>query len=195
MKTAKAKCCKRTHAQSILDGLGGHVKGISKNHGGSGCYCKDHLLTVDAETVSGRLPVWAKDGKATSVRVEVSGLTAEQAAGLKLDGWKIEAGYKASRLFLSSQGLDKAITSLPNQTEIRYLISGASETEVKGKADHRTYAKFAFAWVKDLRDCGAPSLKGWSEDDGFCLASYAIRTGRNLGIAEMMHPKMEGEEG
>jgi hypothetical protein len=177
----------------VIAGLGGLVKGTTKNGGGYGFVCREHLTSHDMETVSGRSPVWAEDGHASSVRVIVSGLNAEQAAGLKLDGWKIEAGYTASRLFLSSQGLDKAITSLPNKLNICYHIIGASDTEVKGKADHRTYAKFAFEWVKDLRDCGAPSLKGWSEEDGYALMRYAVNTGRNLGIAQMMHPNTEEE--
>ena len=192
MKTANAKCCGRTNAESLMAGLGGHVKGTTSQKGYV-FICKDHLLTTDMEKTSGRAPVWADGGKATSVRVTVSGLSAEQAAGLKYDGWKIEEGYKASRLFLSSQGLDKAITSLPNALDICYHITGANETKIVGKADHRTYAKFAFAWVKDLCACGAPSLKGWSEDDARAVMEYAVRTGKNLGIAQMMHPTTEEE--
>jgi hypothetical protein len=146
------------------------------------------------EKASGHLPVWVGDGKSTSARITLFDLSAEQAAGLKLDGWKIEDGFKASRTFLSAQGLDKALRNLPSTLKVSFLLSGDSEKEIKGKNDNRTYSKFAFEWVKDMKACGAPSLKGWNEDEGFELLSYAVRTGKNIGIREMMTPKMEEGE-
>lgn len=149
-----------------------------------------------ADIRTGRAPVWCNAKDAPAVSVSVANLTETEGASLWLDGWEVSKGnaYTATKRFVSAQGIDKALETFNAKRPVSFVIGSASKgtmDTVEGYATKRTYARFTFAWVRTLHTAGAPALKGWSEDTAREVMEYANRTGRNIGIADMMHPNME----
>jgi hypothetical protein len=200
-KVAECRQCERTDAESIIAGRGGLVYGEAPAQGRVACVCfKCMTETVrQSETVrSGKSFVWDTMGTAPTVRVEVEAIAAEVAAALWLSGWTVDTSgslYRAHKVYSTAQGIDKAIHALPRKVTVRYIVNrfdnsvpvgSSSYFLIMGKADNRTAARFALAWVKALHLAGAPSLKSWNDEAAAALVDKANRTGRNVGIAEVM---------
>jgi hypothetical protein len=200
-KVARCRACDRTHTESLVAGRGGLVYGKAPAQGRVACVCVKCMTEAArvADTIrSGKAFRWDTDDKAPTVRVEVEGITAESGAALWLSGWLVESSgalYRAHKVYSTAQGIDKAIHALPHKSTVRYIVNrrdwlvpagGSAWFLVDGKADNRTAARFAFAWVKALHLAGAPALVGWNETAAESIVERANRSNRNVGIASIM---------
>lgn len=205
MMVARCRACDRTDAESTIAGRGGLVYGKAPAQGRVACVCKSCMTAAArvAETVrNGKGFRWDVDGKAPAVQVLAANLTAEGAAALWLSGWTVAgtppSDYAALKRFTSAQGIDKAVHSLKRSTPVVYRVvqtmDGAERVSmVHGKADNRTAARFALAWVKALALAGAPALAAWNEGAAESIVERANRSNRNVGIASIMAAREDND--